>query len=343
MRPAYFIANSPHYLPTVLPLITQTGGSLITFNRRARCFLPMEISKNIDIRFFPNYRSLHRHFKDLCIDIVVHPSFSIQYFKRYEGVRHVQIFHGTSDKPFNFNKSLARYDLIAVPGPKMKEDIVKKGLAPAERILVVGYPKIDAFLHSDFDPIAFRREIGLDPGRKTILYSPTWDDPDHYSSFARFVVPILREFTGYNVIVKPHPNTLRYRPWDIARAYIAKGENSFIFLKTRSILPFMAVSDILLTDISSVSHEYLPFNRPMVFLNPLTGHEIPEEHIWIWHCGDVVTDLKDLFMVVKENFDNPDKYKKERDAARKYVFINFDGKSALRFKDALTWMMEKTS
>jgi len=342
VRPAYFIANSPHYLPTVLPLITETGGTLISFNRRTGRFLPKETGRSFTIRFFQNYRSLLRHFKELSVDVVVHPSFSIQYFKGRTGVRHVQVFHGTSDKPFNFHSSLARYDLITVPGPKMKEDIIKKDLAPAERISVVGYPKIDAFLHSDFNLDVFRKEIGLDFRKKTILYSPTWDDPDRYSSFARFVVPVLRGCSGYNVIIKTHPNTLRYRPWHIARAYIAKGENSFIFLKTRSILPFMAVSDILLTDISSVSHEYLPFNRPMVFLNPLPGHEIPEEHTWIWRCGDVVSEVKDLRRVLRENIDNPDRYRKERETARKRVFLDFDGRSALRFKNALKGMIERT-
>ncbi len=342
MKPAYFIANSPHYLPTVLPLIGETGGTLVTFTRRIERYIPKALRSNFTVRYFLHYRSLLRHFEELSVDVVVHPSFSIQYFKNRPGVRHVQIFHGTSDKPFNFHPSLARYDLITVPGPKMKEDIIKKGLAPVERIAVVGYPKIDAFLHSDFDPDAFRKEIGLDPGRKTILYSPTWDDPDHYSSLARFMISVLRSFTRYNVIIKLHPNTLRYRPWHIVRAYIAKGENSFIFLKTSSILPFMAVSDILLTDISSVSHEYLPFNRPMVFLNPLPGHEIPEEHTWIWRCGDVVSEVKDLQRVVRENIDNPDRYYKERGAARKLVFLDFDGKSAFRVKNALIGTMKKT-
>ncbi len=342
MKPAYFIANSPHYLPTVLPLIKETGGTLITFNRRTRRFLPKEAGRSFTIRFFPNYRSLHRNFKELSVDVVIHPSFSIQYFKRYKDIRHVQIFHGTSDKPFNFHPSLTRYDLIAVPGPKMKEDIVKKSLASVGRIAVVGYPKIDAFLHSDFEPDAFREEVGLDFRKKTILYSPTWDDPDHYSSFARFAVTILHAFTQYNVIVKTHPNTLRYRPWHVARAYSVKGENSFIFPRTRSILPFMAVSDILLTDISSVSHEYLPFDRPMVFLNPLPGRVIPDEHTWIWGCGDVVANVKDLFRVVNKNIDDPDIYKKARETAQKRIFLDFDGNSALRFKNALIAIMEKT-
>lgn len=341
MRLAYFIANSPHYLPTVLPLIRKTGGILITFNRRALRFIPKEDNGRFSVCRFSGYKSLHREFSNLGIDVLIHPSFSIQYFKRYQGIRHVQVFHGTSDKPFNFHPSLARYDLIAVPGPKMRDDIVERGLASPERIAVIGYPKIDHFLKSNFDARAFSREIKLDPSRKTLLYSPTWDDPDHYSSFARYIVCILRKLREYNIIVKPHPNTLRYRPWHIVRALMAKTENSFIFLKTGSILPFMAVSDMLLTDISSVSHEYLPFNRPLVFLNPMPERQIPPDHTWIWHCGDVVTAPGELINAVEENLNNPDRYKKERENALKQVFLRFDGKAALRFEQSVIEMREK--
>ena len=97
----------------------------------------------------------------------------------------------------------------------------------------------------------------------------------------------------------------------------------------------MAVSDILLTDISSVSHEFLPFDKPMIFLSPRPKETIPEIHRWIWHCGDVAEDKKNLLREIKQNLDYPLKYKKERDKAVKQVFLDFDGKSNLRFKTAL--------
>ena len=101
----------------------------------------------------------------------------------------------------------------------------------------------------------------------------------------------------------------------------------------------MAVSDILLTDISSVSHEYLPFNKPIIFLSPKPKETIPEEHQWIWRCGDVIEYKSDIFNIVKENIDNPYKYKKERDKTLKQIFCDFDGGSAYRFKAALESMM----
>ena len=101
----------------------------------------------------------------------------------------------------------------------------------------------------------------------------------------------------------------------------------------------MAVSDILLTDISSVSHEFLPFDKPMIFLSPKPKETIPKTHRWIWHCGDVIEDRRNLLREIKGNLDNPVKYKKERDNALKKVFLDFDGKSSLRFKTALIGLL----
>ena len=340
MNVSYFIANSPHYLPTVFPLIRKTGGIILTFNKNA-ARNPGHVNKNIDILYYKNYKWLVEDFSNLSIDLMVHPGFSIQYFKKLEGVKHVQIFHGTSDKPFNYHKSLKRYDLIAVPGPRMKEEILRKRLSEPGKIAVIGYPKIDMFLHSDFSSTAFKNEIGIDSEKKTVLYSPTWDDPDSYSSFSEYVVPVMRSLKNFNVIIKPHPDIFKYRPWQILKAYIMRKGNCFMFPKSCSILPFMAVSDILLTDISSVSHEYLPFDKPMAFLSPKPEEIIPEEHKWIWSCGDVIENKRDILKAVEENLENPYRYKKERDSAFKQVFLDFDGKSALRFKDELMKLINK--
>jgi len=227
------------------------------------------------------------------------------------------------------------YDLIAVPGRKMKDDIISKGLSPADKIVEIGYPKIDYFLHSNFDEEHFKKEIGIDGDKKVILYSPTWYDPDHYSSYGIFIKSIIKDFIDYNVIIKPHPNILKYRPWQIIKTYILKRKNCFLYSGSLSILPLMKISDIMLTDISSVSHEYLPFDKPMIFLAPKPVNSIPEEHRWIWRCGDVVENTIFLNRVVRENLKNPDKYRDERMKALNYIFTSFDGRSAVRFKDAI--------
>ncbi len=334
MNVGYFIAGSLHFIPSILPLIMETGGVIITFKKGVEKLIDGK-EKNYTISYYRNNKDLLKDFHNLKIDVLVHPSFSVQRFKKFSGIKHVQIFHGISDKPFSFHKSLKYYDLITVPGLKKKEDIIKKGLARQDKIAVIGYPKLDFFLNSHFDSEAFKNKIELDPSRRIVLYSPTWVDRNKVSSFSKYVVSVLRNLRDFNVIVKPHPDILRYRPWQILKAYVMKRKNCFIYPGSLNVLPFMAVSDILLTDISAVAQEYLPFDRPIIFLHPKPGSDIPPERTWIWRCGDVVVDKNKILNAVKENLSSPDKYKSQREKALGFIFLEFDGKSALRFKELL--------
>ncbi len=334
MRIGYYISSSPHYYDSIMPLVNETGGLILTYIKH------FEKRKGkgkeaIDVVHYKNGKDLYARFDPRTVDILVHPGFSLGFIERYPGLKHVQVFHGTSDKPYNFKRDLHDYDLIAVPGKKMKDDLVRKGLADADRIAVIGYPKIDFFLNSDFDADGFKRKLGIDISRKTVLYAPTWIDTNRYSSFPRYISAVLRSLKRYNVIVKPHADILRKKPWEVFRAYVVKKGNSCILPRSSSDLPFMAISDLLLTDISSVSHEYLPFRKPVVFLNPRPGSEIPAEHTWIWHCGDVVSDAKDVEVAVTDNLANPFRYEAQRERALKQIFLDFDGKSPRRFKGAL--------
>ncbi len=338
IKVGYFIAGSLHYLPTILPLIKETGGMIITFRNIPDKYLNGE--ESVTVVRFSGYRSLLKNIESLNINILVHPSFSVQYFKGVEGIKHVQVFHGTSDKPFNFHKSLKYYDLIVVPGKKMREDIIARGLAEDGKIKIVGYPKLDSFLNSDFDKDAFLKDLGIKNNKKIVLYSPTWDDPDNYSSFKRFISVVVRGLKEFNVIVKPHPNILKYRPWQILKAFLIKRKNVRIYPGKMNIIPLMSVSDIMLTDISTVSHEYLAFDKPMIFLAPKDIDRIPEEHRWIWRCGDVVKEPSKLPEIVKNNLYNKDMYSDVRNEAKKYIFYNFDGKSAIRFKSLLSELIK---
>ena len=334
MKISYFIEHSLHYLPIILPLIHKTGGTIITLVKNTEKYL-RDTPFKIDLLYYKNEKHLKRELQNLPFEIIVHPGFSIELFVGDTGRKHVQVFHGTSDKPYNYDKSLRYYDLIITPGPLMKEEIIKRNLAEGKKIRIVGYPKIDAFLHSKFDTDSYRKNLGFNEDKKVILYAPTWNDPDHYSSFSKYIVPLMRDLKEYYLIVKPHSNILRDRPWQLLKAYMKKGRNSVIYPKADNILPFMAVSDMLITDISSVSHEYLTFNKPMIFLCPRQKESIPEDHKWMFQCGDVIESERRILTVVRENFEHLDKYKKQRDFALKRIFYKFDGKSPDRFLHAV--------
>ncbi len=335
MKICYFIEHSLHYIPIILPLIQKTGGTIISHVKNTeKCLKHKPV--NFDILYYKNENRLLSDFRNLPFEIIVHPGFSIELFRKVPGLKHVQIFHGTSDKPYNYDKTLQYYDLIIAPGPLMKEEIINRNLAEEKKIKITGYPKIDAFLHSEFDTQSFRKNLGFNKDKKVILYAPTWNDPERYSSFRKYIIPLLRDLKEYYLIVKPHANILRDRPWQLLKAYLKKERNTVIFPKAASILPFMAVSDMLITDISSVSHEYLTFDKPMIFLCPKQKESIPEEHIWIFQCGDIIERERNILTTVQANFEHPDRYRKHREYALKRIFYKFDGKSPDRFMQALT-------
>jgi CDP-glycerol glycerophosphotransferase (TagB/SpsB family) len=335
MQYGYFIADSLHYLPIVEPLIRTTGGVLITLAREVKLRFDGAGGREVNTVHYKNSRRLVEEFPGLGVEVLVHPSFSIHRFRKFHGLKHVQVFHGVSDKPFDYHESLREYDLIAVPGPLRKERIVQKGLAAAEKIVEIGFPKIDAFLHSSFDAVSFKKTLGFDNDKKTVLYAPTWSDPKGFSSFARSATAVMRGLSQYNVIVKPHINTLRYRPWQILKAVIAKRKNCVIKARSSNVLPFMALSDLMITDISSVSQEYLAFDRPLVFIDPKPRGHIPPENTWMWRCGEVVRDVRGIARAVSENLEYTDKFANTRAEAKNRIFLPFDGKSADRFKNAL--------
>jgi CDP-glycerol glycerophosphotransferase (TagB/SpsB family) len=331
---AYFIEDSPHYLPVVLPLISETGGMLLYLRRKTVRNLDHP-DMDMQLRCFRGYKQLVKALPDLHVDIMVHPSFTMHYFRSVPGIRHVQVFHGISDKPFSYHRSLVHYDLVTVPGPRKRDLILEKQLSDPEKIVMIGFPKIDHFLHSGFDRDSYRKKIGVDEEKKTVLYAPTWVDPNRFSSFARSMGEVMQGLGDFNVIVKPHVNILKYRPDLILKAYIKKRRNCFIFPRSIDILPFMAISDLMITDISSAAQEYLAFDKPLVFLHPKPGESIPEANTRIWRCGELVSERGRVRDTVIRNLACPERYRSERESARREIFVDFDGRAAKRFKEAI--------
>jgi len=58
MKCGYFIEDSLHYLPVVLPLMEETGGVLITFSRKTASRLDEWPNTVPRVAFFRGYRDL---------------------------------------------------------------------------------------------------------------------------------------------------------------------------------------------------------------------------------------------------------------------------------------------
>jgi CDP-glycerol glycerophosphotransferase (TagB/SpsB family) len=98
----------------------------------------------------------------------------------------------------------------------------------------------------------------------------------------------------------------------------------------------------LLADVSSISYDWLMFDRPMIFLDH-PGLSIPAEKA-LFHVGRVVKDPGELPRVLKQELDGPDVLGPARRAALAQRFFGLDGRAAERALEVtLRWWRERWS
>ncbi|MBA7535058.1 hypothetical protein ES705_27308 [subsurface metagenome] len=188
-----------------------------------------------------------------------------------------------------------------------------------------------------------RKKLGLDPGKRNVLYAPTWMDGMGNSSFKKFGLNISNYFPEeYQLTIKLHPNIYHYKSHLVKKLKqkIKMKKNILLLEKSRkiyNIVPVMVASDVLITDVSGVSHEYIAFLRPMIFLDNQNILRIlyGRGRTRIWKTGDVVKRLKELPHIVKTNVENPDRYKEIQKDMLKEIYSFTDGKSAERIISAI--------
>jgi hypothetical protein len=176
------------------------------------------------------------------------------------------------------------YNLYFVTGKlneeKVKMAVNKFGLQNKITIFNVGYPKMDKLLKGD---IPSRGEtlckLGLDPEKKTILYAPSWEEGLSMREFGVDLTRTLLQDTAINVIVKPHPcllvspdDTRGYEfytggiNWREKFKHFSNNGN-FAFVDSSAIDSLLAASDIMISDISSVTLEFLALDKQVIYLD----------------------------------------------------------------------------
>lgn len=135
-------------------------------------------------------------------------------------------------------------------------------------MLEYGYPRNDILYRKDKDELArqLRKKLGIPMDKKTILYAPTWRDDEHYGSGQyKFTLALdlkmMQEHLSneYVVLLRTH----HY----ISDKINTKGLEGFVFNLSHydDISEIYLISDICITDYSSVFFDYANLKRPILF------------------------------------------------------------------------------
>lgn len=254
----------------------------------------------------------------------------------------VFIGHGTGDKPYGGNrigaKNLLNYEYIFVSGPKHLARLNDAGVEiPPERLIKIGNMRFDTIINDEVDKEAIIKRLGIkDRSRKTVLYAPTWRFGN--GTFDKYVKKFCEEISPkFNLVVRPHyhdaKHILKIRIWaelkGLKNIYFSDPSN----LGHSDTMHDFAISDIMVSDTSSVNYEYLITGKPLIVIDNQYKklHQMPDE-MNILNNVDIYNESIPIADMLEENLAE-NKYK---EVQKKMLFDCFyfnDGKSTQRAVD----------
>lgn len=166
-----------------------------------------------------------------------------------------------------FYRQKQEWDYL-IAANKFSSDVFKSCFMYDGHMLESGYPRNDLLYAPNKDDIAnqIKDKLNIPKDKKTILYAPTWRDDEYYGKGQyKFQLTLdlemLKRELGdeYVILLRTH----HY----IADALDVTGLEDFAYnvSKYDDITEIYLISDILITDYSSVFFDYANLKRPMLF------------------------------------------------------------------------------
>lgn len=165
-----------------------------------------------------------------------------------------------------YDIDVARYDYFLSSSKYATEKFLSSFRLPKAKILEYGYPRNEILLnHTSTQVNAIKLKYKIPLNKKVILYAPTWRD-NHFNHKG-YLFTLKVDFDkwyeklgdDYVVVFKPH--------YLISNNFKFESDHGFIVDGTKclDINELYLISDILITDYSSVFFDYALLNRPIYY------------------------------------------------------------------------------
>ncbi|MGW0535765.1 bifunctional glycosyltransferase/CDP-glycerol:glycerophosphate glycerophosphotransferase [Streptomyces sp. NPDC003032] len=205
-----------------------------------------------------------------------------EFFERREGQTVVQTWNGAPLKRIGTDLTDTLYadhgHLDALPGLSRQWDVLVspnrfstphlgRALAYDGEVLEAGSPRNDVLFGDDRQKVAerVRRELDIAPGKRIVLYAPTYRDHLAYSPGRFRYEPALDFRAAESVLGDDHVLLVRKHPLTAGRLPGARAP----FVRDVSAHPraaeLLLIADVLVTDYSSLMFDFAHTGRPMLF------------------------------------------------------------------------------
>jgi CDP-glycerol glycerophosphotransferase len=283
-----------------------------------------------------------------------------KYIIKRPGCTYIQTWHGTPLKKLaldmdtvfmagekgidnykkNFYDNAQTWDYL-ISQNHFSTEIFRRAFAFHKEMLEIGYPRNDVLFAKNNvqDILALKQQLGLPLDKKIILYAPTWRDNEFYGKGNyKFNPPLdfgeLQDKLSdeYVMIVKYHYLVMDQVDWTPYKGFVYSCDLSY------DISLLYLVSDMMITDYSSVMFDYSLLKRPMLFFcydleqykDTLRGFYFD----FLTEAPGPVTLTSDELIAAIKNYDTTQYQEKQEAFYRKYNHAD-DGKASVKVVDLI--------
>lgn len=208
-----------------------------------------------------------------------------------------------------------------------------------DKVFPIGAPRTDLFFDKPLQESIIaniRKELPFINGKKVILFAPTFRGNGQQSAYYPFEVIDFKKLyealadQGWIFLMKIHP-FVQNKP-NVPYEY-----QDFIYdvSEYREINNLLLVTDVMITDYSSVCFEYGLLKRKMIFFSPDLAEYMSSRNFYYDYFdfipGPYVSNTVELI----QEIENPEIDTKRIQDFIEYYFDDLDGKASERFVDYL--------
>ena len=184
---------------------------------------------------------------------------------------------------------------LLLSGCRFSTEIFKRAFWYDGEIFEYGTPRNDIFFGKSLIQEEIKNKLGIDKDTKIILYAPTFrknEGLEVYNVDYKNVIDGAKErFSGdWIVLVKLHPHLIS------ESSKLIVGENVIDVTKYDDIQELLSISDILISDYSSLMFDFALTNKPCFLY-------IPDLDRYIINDRGLYFDVKELPFIIAKNND----------------------------------------
>lgn len=190
----------------------------------------------------------------------------------YDITKGDNVLNSIEEIRFKYKVDAAKFKAILSPSRFASEKFISawnlKAIGKENCVIEQGYPRNDKLFHADeADKLAIKKALGIENvHKKIIFYAPTWRDNQHdsaigYTYKTEVDFDKLQEALGEEYIILFRAHYL------VANSFDFEKYSGFVYDVSSydDINDLYIVSDLLITDYSSVFFDYANLRRPMLF------------------------------------------------------------------------------